>query len=737
MSERKLNIAFLWHMHQPYYKNPFSGVYTLPWVRLHGVKDYLDTLMMLEEFPDIRQTFNVVPSLLEQLNDYTENNAVDRHLELTLKSPADLTADEKMFVVEYFFLANWDTMVRPYPRYYELLVKRGLRYSKADIGRTIRYFTEQDIRDLQVLFNLSWIDPMLRDRDPFLKELLHKQRDYTEEEKVILINKQFEILNQIIPEYSKLATSGQIEISVSPFYHPILPLLWNTDSARIAMPRVKLPKKRFSHPEDAIQQIRMGLSFFEKIFGFAAKGMWPSEGSVSEEVAAAISAEGIQWIATDEEVLSRSIDKPLRSNEGNVIDADALYRPYQYAGLSLFFRDHSLSDQIGFVYSGWSAEKAVDDFIGRLVQIRDSLPADRPHIVPVILDGENAWEYYQNDGQDFLRALYAALSKDQRFKTVTMSDYVGENGKGEVLNKLHAGSWINSDFHVWIGHEEDNLSWDYLSQTRDDLEAYAKSHPEADLSEAWKAIYAAEGSDWNWWYGDEHTTESAVEFDELFRGYLMKVYSVIGSTLPANLYVPILLEDGKVVPESGSRGFIYPKIDGIVTSYYEWYNSAHMDVKRGGGSMHKSEGCIREVYYGFNKDSLYIRGDPVMPLDVFEEAVLLHIDIFHPYVMKIIYDPVANVTAVWEAGQGEWVKTDIRLEAASVDIFEIGVPFSVLGAKESDEVHFALEIVKNGAAAKPEGEDASSFEKRMERCPWRGHIIITVPSPDFEKMMWY
>jgi alpha-amylase/alpha-mannosidase (GH57 family) len=737
MAHYPLNIAFLWHMHQPLYKNPFSGVYTLPWVRLHGVKDYLDTLTILEEFPDIRQTFNVVPSLLEQLNDYTENSAADRHLELTLKSPSDLTADEKMFVVEYFFLANWDTMVRPYQRYYELLLKRGLRYSKADISRTIRYFTEQDIRDLQVLFNLSWIDPMFRDRDPFLKGLIQKQRDYTEEEKVTLINKQFEILKQIIPEYSKLAASGQIDISVSPFYHPILPLLWNTDSARIAMPRVKLPKRRFSHPEDAIQQIRMGLSFFEKTFGFVPKGMWPSEGSVSEEVAAAISAEGIQWIATDEEVLSRSVDKPLRNNEGNVIDADALYRPYRYAGLSLFFRDHRLSDQIGFVYSGWSAEKAVEDFIGKLAQIRDSMPTDRPHIVPVILDGENAWEYYQNDGQDFLRALYAALSNDQRFKTVTMSDYILEHGKGEELNKLHAGSWINSDFHVWIGHEEDNLAWDYLSQARDDLEAHAKSHPDAELAEAWKAIYAAEGSDWNWWYGDEHTTESAVEFDELFRGYLMKVYTVIGSAVPPNLYVPILLEDRKAVPETGSRGFIYPKIDGVITSYFEWHNSAHLEVKKGGGSMHKSEGCIKEVYYGFNKDSLYIRVDPVIPFDRFEETISLQIEIFHPSVLKIIYDPIANDTAVWESRDEAWIKTDVGLEAASVDIFEIGVPFSVLGAKENDEIHFALEIVKNGATSKPAKESTSTFEKSMERCPWRGHIIMTVPSPDFEKIMWY
>ena len=420
-------------MHQPCYKDPFSGIYTLPWVRLHGVKDYLDTLKILEKYPDLRQTFNVVPSLLEQLNDYVTNNATDRHLQLTLKAPRDLTEEEKLFVIEYFFLANWDTMIKPYPRYYELLVKRGLRYSKSDIGRTVRYFNDQDIRDLQLLFNLTWIDPMFRESDPFLRGLVEKQRDFSEEDKTLLINKQFDILRQVIPEYRKLAELGQIEISVSPYYHPILPLLCDTNSARIAMPNVRLPKKRFSHPEDAVQQIKMGTDFFEKSFGYRPVGMWPSEGSVSEEVASAIQAEGFRWVATDEEVLARSLQRSLRSGDGNPIDPAALYKPYYHSGLSLFFRDHKLSDQIGFVYSGWSPERAVSDFLERLTKIKDELPNGQPHVVPVILDGENAWEYYQNDGHDFLNLLYRTLTYDKRFKTVTMSEYLDEFGPGEHL----------------------------------------------------------------------------------------------------------------------------------------------------------------------------------------------------------------------------------------------------------------------------------------------------------------
>jgi alpha-amylase/alpha-mannosidase (GH57 family) len=737
LTDNPLHIAFLWHMHQPCYRDPFSGVYTLPWVRLHGVKDYLDMVRIVGEFPSMKQTFNVVPSLIEQLNDYIENGASDKYLALTLKAPSDLTHEERVFIVEYFFLANWDTMIKPYPRYYELLLKRGMRYSRNDLGRTIRYFSDQDLRDLQLLFNLVWIDPMFRESNPLLKELIEKGRDYTEEDKRQVIDTQLDILKRIIPEYRKLAASGQIEISVSPYYHPILPLLWDTDCAKISMPWAKLPKKRFSHPEDAIYQIRSGMEFCEKTFGFKPVGMWPSEGSVSEEVAAAISSEGIKWIATDEEVLARSLSKSLRSSEGYVLDSQALYRPYQYAGLSLFFRDHGLSDEIGFVYSGWPAEKAVDDFIGKLSHIRESLPGGRPFVVPIILDGENAWEYYQNDGQDFLRALYGALGRDRRFKTVTMSEFINEFGPGEKLEKLHPGSWISGDFHVWIGHEEDNLSWDYLSQTRDDLAAFARANTAADLSEAWKALYAAEGSDWNWWYGDEHSSDTAKEFDELFRNYLMKVYQVIGKDVPANLYEPILLEDRNIDPDSAIKGFIYPKIDGAVTSYFEWCNSGHVEVKRGGGSMHKADSVISDLYYGFDRDNLYIRMDPAVPFDQFGEEIAFCVELISSSSFRIIFSPKEPRARLYRVTGETWTKTDDLLESAAQDIFEIAVPFRLINAAENDEIQFVAEIIKNGSSTVHSGDEVAIADKIIDRCPFRGYIRLNVPSADFEKMMWY
>ena len=726
MAGKPLSVAFLWHMHQPYYKDPFTGIYRLPWVRLHGVKDYLDMVTILSDFPNIRQTFNLVPSLLEQIVDYTDNNATDIYLELSMKSPSSLTEEERKFIIGNFFYANWDTMIKPIPRYHELLIKRGVRITKSDIDRASRYYDDRDIRDLQVLFNLVWIDPMFRnDGDPFLQGLMEKERDFTEEDKKLLLGKQMEILRKIIPEYKRMSDSGQVELSVTPFYHPILPLLWDTNSARIGMPQVTLPKKRFSHQEDAVRQIEMAIAYFERLFGKRPAGMWPSEGSVSEDVVRAIGKAGIKWTATDEEVLSRSLQRPFRSPEGLLNDAATLYSMHQFSGVSILFRDHKLSDLIGFTYSGWKAEKAVEDFIGKLAEIRNTLPRDREYIVPVILDGENAWEYFANDGHDFLAILYRALSSDDRFKTVTISDFIRDNGAGAPLPRLHAGSWINANFGIWIGHEEDNMAWDYLSQTRDDLEIFAAANPGKDLAEAWTCIYAAEGSDWNWWYGDDHTTETQEDFDELFRSYLMKVYKVMGKEIPPQLHVPILMEDRSVEPVTQARGFIQPRIDGHVTSYYEWNQAAFIDVKRSGGSMHKSESIITSVHYGFNKDNFYLRIDPKVTFTEMREKSVIHINIVKPFVLRIIYDSRkdCNSAVLYEQVNDDWKELQSLQNVAAQDIFELGVAFTDLKAKENDEIHFSIEIMNNG--------------EEFERCPWRGYITVTVPSPYYETLMWY
>ncbi len=725
MTDNPLYVAFVWHMHQPYYRDPLSGYYRLPWARLHGTKDYLDMVEILKDFPAVQQNFNLVPSLLEQLIDYSEGNAKDLYLEISRKNAKELSEEDKIFILENFFLAHWENMIKPFPRYYELLVKRGTRVIKSDLKRAAKYFTDGDFLDLQVFFNLCWIDPLFREKDPFLRMLSDKGHNFSEEEKTLLLEKQLEIVKRIVPTYREMASGGQVELSFSPFYHPILPLLCDTDTARAAMPNVRLPRQRFIHPDDADAQIRMGIEYFEKVFGFRPVGMWPSEGSVSEEVVRIAARHGVQWLATDEGILSNSLNKRLRDNSGSLTEPDLLYKAYMHEGVSLIFRDHVISDLLGFVYSQWDPGKAAEDLISRLRAIRNSLNGDAPRLVSIILDGENAWEHYKNDGRDFFLYLYEGLSKEDRVKTTTISGFIKEFGRGERLDHVFPGSWINSNFGIWLGHEEDNLAWDYLAETRDKLKEIEKQNPSLDTADAWKAIYVAEGSDWNWWYGDEHSTETQEDFDELFRFNLMKVYKVAGKEVPAELFVPILRTDRGVSPTLMIRGFIKPKIDGLVTSYYEWYQGAQLDVKKSGGSMHKSESLISTVFYGFNKDTLFLRIDPKVPFAEFDEDIEFSIITSRPGGIKIAY-PLkgeGNKAELFEKTNEEWKKLKEINEVAALEIFEIGIPFADLKAKEKDEINLFISVRKGG--------------EEIERCPWRGHISVIVPTEDFEALMWY
>ncbi|MBI4716130.1 MAG: glycoside hydrolase, partial [Nitrospirae bacterium] len=401
MKDRPLHIAFVWHMHQPYYKDVVTGKFILPWVRLHGIKDYYDMAAILEDYPAVHQTFNLVPSLMEQIQDYLRG-VKDEYQEMTLKPAADLTPTERIFVLRNFFALNWDQMVFPHPRYRDLLEKRGHDGSEKAMERAARRFSTQDLLDLQVWFNLSWFDPLFKDGDPLLRELIRKGTDFTEEEKTAVMEKQLEVLGMILPEYRKLAERGQIEVTASPYYHPILPLLCDTQIARVALPGLPLPKQRFRQPDDARTQIQKAVAFHKSVFGVLPAGMWPSEGSVSEEILPMLTEAGIRWIATDEEILARSLDVHFHRGlgEGGAVP-EPLYHPYllerDNRSLAIIFRDHQLSDLIGFVYSKWDPVKAAEDLIGRLHRIRTDLSGHSdPPLVSIILDGENAWEYYRN-----------------------------------------------------------------------------------------------------------------------------------------------------------------------------------------------------------------------------------------------------------------------------------------------------------------------------------------------------
>jgi len=733
MSDNPLSIAFVWHMHQPYYKDDLTGEYILPWVRMHGIKDYYDMPALLKDFPSVRQTFNLVPSLLKQIIDYAEDGAMDRFLAATIIPAADLSTEEKVFLLKNFFMANWDTMIRPYPGYWRLLERRGTSVSADDLMSATRYFTAQDYLDLQVWFNLTWFDPLFRNSDPFLQGLLQKGGAFSEEDKALLIQKQREVMAMIVPMYRELSQAGAIELTTTPFYHPILPLLYDTDLAKVAIPDIRLPSQRFSHPEDAKAQVERALAYHEQLFGVRPAGMWPSEGSVAEEIIPLLADAGVQWIGTDEGVLARTLGTAIERDFSGVLkNPGVLYKPY-LAGkgdrrVSVVFRDHTLSDLLGFVYSKWDYKNAVHDLLDRLHRIRRQVGGTGPHLVPIILDGENAWEHYQNDGRDFFLYLYERLSREEGLQCVTVSEYLKKHPAETGLERLHAGSWIYANFRIWIGHDEDNRAWDLLGRARNELEAYKASGGDADkAAQAMEEIYIAQGSDWCWWYGDDHFSENDEEFDLLFRTHLMNVYRLIGHNVPDELHVPILREDRQALPTVELTAFLSPSIDGRVTNYFEWLPAGFYDVSHGGGAMHRGSSVITHIYYGFDLRNLFLRIDPRQSLADEKVADLSFvINFLRPtgYEVEIrVLSGERRVSAVIYQGEsGGRKQAGVINSVAADEIIEIAVPFETINVRQNDVVQAFVTVKRDGS--------------EIEKWPFRGYIQFIVPTEDFEATMW-
>jgi alpha-amylase/alpha-mannosidase (GH57 family) len=591
-----VKLALLWHMHQPYYEDLATGEHILPWVRLHAIKDYWGMVALLREFPGVKVTFNLVPSLVAQVQAFAANRARDKHLDIGLKPAAELTPDEARWMVANGFHAPYDQMIGPYPRYAELHARRMER----------RAFDERDLRDLQVWHKLTWIDPDLLYGDPRLVALIEKDRDFVEADKAMLRGIELELLASVVPEYKDAGERGQVELATSPFYHPILPLLCDSDAHLHAHPQGSRPRVRFSRPEDARLQIERALTFHAEAFGARPKGMWPSEGSVSNQAVQLMADAGLQWIATDEDILARSLQQPMRP--------ELLYRPYRVgaSGPIAFFRDHGLSDRIGFHYKSWDAQAAADDFVGR---VRDAgrrfseATGGEVATVPVILDGENAWEYYPGGGRPFLRALYGALECAGDIQTVTMSEAASGGGE-RLLESIFPGSWINGDFYIWIGHRDDHRAWDQLSAARATFDARADQVDAGSRARALEEILIAEGSDWFWWYGDDHSSDHDADFDDLFRRHLRNAYAALGVAIPEELFATnISTGSGPFVLEPS--GLLSITLDGRDTSYLEWVGSVSPSLSRPGGAMHEvtESALIQEVRVGVSREALCLRLD--------------------------------------------------------------------------------------------------------------------------------
>jgi alpha-amylase/alpha-mannosidase (GH57 family) len=731
MSTKPVSLAILWHMHQPYYRDKLSGYCFFPWVRLHGIKDYYDMPAILEQYPNVKQNFNLVPSLIEQLEWYTEQKGTDAFLEATKKPAAELTPEDKEFLLQYFFLANWDTMIDPYPRYAELLNRRGRFLGKAEAPSVVRYFTKQDYLDLQVWFNLTWFDPLHRRRYPELAELIKKDKKFTEDDKQLVIEKQFQILREIMPLYCRMQDQGQIETTISPCYHPILPLLCDTDIAKQSQPQIQLPETRFIYPEDAEDQIRCAIEFYRSRFGHAPAGIWPSEGSVSDAVIALIAKYGIQWLATDEGILQHSLSESARKGFLRPVD---LYHPYTVGEsdekrMTVVFRDRTLSDLLGFQYFKMEPKDAVTDFISRLEQIAEQVAAEsEDHLITVILDGENAWEYYPNDGHDFLHLLYQNLNEHPVIKCTTITEFITHHPPSLQLKKVHPGSWIDSNFAIWIGGEEDNAAWELLAAARNTFaEAKESAVGAENITLAKKCLYVAEGSDWNWWYGEEHSSALDEQFDALYRTHIANIYNALGVDIPPQVAVPIKRAKQELL--SLPVGLTKPKLDGKVTDYYEWINAGKYEVSRSGGTMEPAHSIVKSIYCGFDLEHVYLRLDSNMPFRCPDFGDMTTLIYFFKPKRKLLEVTIKSseshcAAMVWEyePNNGGWNQKR-KLESVAVDkIIELGIPFADLEATAGDIIQLQIHI-KHG-------------EINLQRCPANGVIQFTVPSENYDELMW-
>jgi len=611
----RINLAVLWHMHQPQYRDPETGLYVLPWTRLHATKDYLGMLKLLEEFPKFHATFNMVPSLCLQLEEYASGKFNEPWFNLAFKATEALTKDDKQEILERAFQVNHERLMTRWPRFVELF-----DWSRPAGGaQALITFTTRDWRDLQVLSQLAWMDEDWFTKDPVVSRLANRGRDFTKKDKEELKAKQFELIGMVLPEYREAAKRGQIEISTTPFYHPILPLLCDSDIARVANPGTPLPRRAYRRPEDAREQLRRAKEYHEKVFGVKPAGLWPSEGSVSDQALTIAAEEGFVWFGTDEGVLGRTLNVGFfRDGNGVAANADRLYQPWRLqlpnAGITGLFRDHHLSDLVGFVYSRMDGVAAAADLHGRLRHLGEEVKSAKPLTVCLFLDGENAWEYYPGNGRQFLREFYKRISDDGDFHALTASETIAVAGDLATTAGIFPASWINANFDVWIGHQEDVTAWDLLWDAR---EAYARgadarakgradAPTEEGLKEAKESLLAAEGSDWCWWFGPEHSTANDAEFDALYRKHLTGVYLALGQVAPEELAKPIKRKPERAyqLPPSANLNV---KVDGLDSSYFEWLGAGVYSPEQRGGAMHGRVFYLKELRYGFEEERFVVR----------------------------------------------------------------------------------------------------------------------------------
>lgn len=727
MVQKKLSIAFVWHMHQPVYQESRNDYFLMPWVRLHAVKDYLDMLTVMDNYKKLKLNFSLVPILLTALDNYGNKGFHDLHSKLTVTPVEDLTDDDKLFIINNFFDANYANMILPRIRYADLYKKR---YSSDEVD--INDFSDDEYSDIMALFNLVWFETELQRSHPEIKALLEKEAHYTLEDRIRILELHREIIRQIIPLYKKYQDENKIEILANAYFHPVLPILLDKKYTGADM------------RDDAYSQLKLGLDRYKEVFGRDAKGIWPSEQCVSPKTLDLFAEMGIKWTLADEGILAKTINKEfVRDFNGYLEDPYDLTVAYQYEGknknpISIIFRDSVIPNLINFEYSQHNSVESANDLYDRIKTIQSKLvqSPDKENLLTIALDGENCWESYPDDGEIFVKTLYDLIENDKTLETVLVSEYLEKVETKKTLKTIHTGSWINRNLKLWIDEPTKDLAWQYVIKTREDLLRYSQEcKDESIVKQAWDELYIAQGSDWFWWYGEPNDSGQDEIFDYLFRVHLINIYNFFNKPIPDYLNVPLSVHLGK--PLRTPRSNITPIINGVIMQKDNWKNAGCIEIPDGPNLQNNKP--IDRIYFGCDKDNLYIRFDMNKAyIESKYEGAFDYLNHFQAYIYlkneRLAHKVGANIRTITKlettyptlldkytheimilAMQGKmapivmakanknglWsLKLVNKIKMAFVDIMEIAIPFDELQIKSGEcleffIVHSLLDVVND------------------------------------------
>lgn len=720
---KKLSIAFYWHMHQPVYQLSPTGDFLMPWVRLHAVKDYLDMALWAKKFDKLKLNFNFVPVLINAIINYGENEAHDIHSRLTITPQDELTNEDKIFILNNFFDANYQTMILANPEYHRLY-----QIVQSSGTEDTSIFSNQEYADLMALFNLAWIDPSFKTSNSELKKLVKKGKNYTLEDRIAIIQIQRDIIKKIIPTIRKLIEKNKIEITTSPYYHPILPILLDYKNIKKnSSPANDLQDLKTDL--DAKMQTKMALDRIEEVFGKRPRGVWPSEQCVSAKTLEMLSSLGVEWSLSDEGILANSINFEFEHDfKGYIKEPYHLLKTYKYktstSDLKMVFRESTIPNLIGFEYQNHNPIATANDLYDRIKVLQSKILSspDNEHLLTIALDGENCWENYLEDGASFLKTLYTLITEDDSLETVLLSDYLEKTKEDKLLPKIASGSWINRNFKLWIDEPVKDIAWTYLKRVRQDFANFVKREPlNPNIELARRELFICEGSDWFWWYGEPNDSGRDNIFDFLFRTHLKNVYRYLDLDTPKYLDDP-LSDISTSKPSKYPKSLITPSINGknVVDEDDEWNNAGYIEIPD--GPVLRESKLFDKIRFGNDQNNFYLKFhlnkyikenlelskrtyqmyiytrkashrqdlSPVRLINKTKNITPVSMEKFHNEIQIAIRNNKLQLLRIIKAIPGDmWVlEMSKSIEAVYDEVLDLKIPFDIMGIKSGETLEF-------------------------------------------------